>query len=184
MYKMGFFLSALWIWIFLCCLPGAIAKKKGNSYALAFVISILLSPLIGFIFALVQKPNQDAIDEERLQSGLSKKCPFCAELIKKEARVCRYCGRDINPQRGTIEELWRESGIGRDTNPQSETSLATEKQIEDLWRKSGISSPRTKSILPAPASVDFVNKPVVKYAALGIVLLVIFLGLLSYLGWF
>jgi len=24
-----------------------------------------------------------------------KKCPFCAELIKKDARECRYCGRNV-----------------------------------------------------------------------------------------
>ena len=27
--------------------------------------------------------------------GDTRACPFCAETIKAEARVCRYCGRDV-----------------------------------------------------------------------------------------
>jgi len=26
-----------------------------------------------------------------------RECPFCAEMILKKARVCKHCGRDVEP---------------------------------------------------------------------------------------
>jgi hypothetical protein len=68
-------------------LPGLIAQSKGRKFvswwlygAPWFIVTVPHSLLI--------KPDVKGIEREQLTSGTSQKCPFCAELIKAEARVC------------------------------------------------------------------------------------------------
>lgn len=48
-------------------------------------------------------PNEQGKEHQALKAG-GKKCPYCAEVIKHEARVCRFCGRDLPVENSSQRE--------------------------------------------------------------------------------
>lgn len=82
-------------WLFLSVLVGVFASGKGRSGLGFFMLALLLSPVIGGIVVVIVKPHAKVVEEKALSAGDLKKCPFCAELVKAEAIVCKHCGRDL-----------------------------------------------------------------------------------------
>ena len=80
-------------WVAFAIVVGVVAGSRGRSGLGWFLFSLVLTPLLGLILvallpAVTQGPTPDT----------HVKCPDCAELVLREARVCKHCGCRLAPQ--------------------------------------------------------------------------------------
>lgn len=73
-----------------------LAARRGRSGFGWFLIALLFSPLIGFIFVLVLPSKAVAAGTPTPEAHV--KCPDCRELVLRDARKCKHCGCSLIPQ--------------------------------------------------------------------------------------
>jgi len=61
-----------------------IAIRKGRSPILWFILCAIVPLLIAVIIVL----------PPLVSKGYTKKCPYCAEIIKEDAKICKHCGNE------------------------------------------------------------------------------------------
>ena len=78
------------VWIIGGGITGKIAEKQGRPFFTWFIAG-MAGFIIAFLYLLFSKPSDDTL----IESGKYRKCPQCAEMVKVDAKVCRYCGAGL-----------------------------------------------------------------------------------------
>jgi hypothetical protein len=96
-------------------IPGAIASSKGHNFVVWWVFGAALF-IVALPCALMLKQDTHALEAQAMADG-GRKCPHCAEIIKSEANVCRYCGRDVHPIEASVETDTRQYAFDASGRP-------------------------------------------------------------------
>jgi hypothetical protein len=99
----GDIVNLLFIWLGLAIVVGIAAAHRGRKGAAWLLLAVVTSPLIaGLLVLVLPDPNKERQQRELLKNP--RKCPLCAALVRREAIVCKHCGRDLPPHHRDDEQ--------------------------------------------------------------------------------
>lgn len=87
---MGWILFFLVVWVGLSAYIALLADRRHRSELAFFCISLFFSPILAGLLLGVLGHGRPPDDR-----APTRRCPHCAETIKQDAKICRYCNRDV-----------------------------------------------------------------------------------------
>jgi DNA-directed RNA polymerase subunit RPC12/RpoP/uncharacterized membrane protein YeaQ/YmgE (transglycosylase-associated protein family) len=96
---MEWLVAAAIIWIICGMIGGAITDARGHSFGTGCLLGVLFGPLGVLIAAvLAVQPSPATSNPTAVIAHQDRRpCPYCAEMIMRDAKVCRFCGREVEP---------------------------------------------------------------------------------------
>jgi hypothetical protein len=86
---LGDIVNLLFIWLGFAIVVGIAAAHRGRNGAAWLLLAVVTSPLIaGLLLLVLPDPNKERQQQELLKTA--RKCPLCAELVRREAIVCKH----------------------------------------------------------------------------------------------
>lgn len=105
----GIFLGAwlLLAWLLCVILVAAAAHLRGRSPLGWLFLAILLTPPLAALMLLlfVERPDLRMRREARQGRGGLRLCPSCSEVVRSEARRCRFCLADLSRRTEALPAL-------------------------------------------------------------------------------
>jgi hypothetical protein len=85
------------VWLVSSIIVGVAASSRNRIGFGWFLLSIFFSPLLAglWLFVLPTQVGKMTRGEIIAQLESIRECPFCAETVKREAKVCKHCQRDL-----------------------------------------------------------------------------------------
>jgi len=101
-------MEIFFFWLLFSVAVGILAGNRGRSGVGWFLLSMVISPLLGGLFCLVSSDLSKLAVITAPSSATHLQCPHCAEFVLPAANVCKHCNGTLTPQPNYAADQARE----------------------------------------------------------------------------